>query len=58
MSRSVLLAESPIPDTGKSLLLSEHKDKFSIVIPGRGELINSRVHGSEKALAELAWEPA
>ena len=54
MSRSVLLAEAPIPDTGKSLLLYEHKDKFSIVIPGRGELMNSRVHGSEKALAELA----
>lgn len=56
MSRSVLLAEACIPDTNKSLLLYEHKDKFSIVIPGRGELMNSRVHGSEKALAELACE--
>ncbi len=54
MSRSVLLAEARIPDTRKSLLLYQHKDKFSIVIPGRGELMNSRVHGSEKALAELA----
>ncbi|TVS09650.1 MAG: hypothetical protein EA419_12420 [Wenzhouxiangella sp.] len=54
MSRSVLLAEARIPDTNKSLLLYEHKDKFSMVIPGRGELMNSRVHGSEKALAELA----
>lgn len=54
MSRSLLLAEAPIPDTRKSLLLYEHKDKFSIVVPGRGELMNSRVHGSEKALAELA----
>lgn len=54
MSRSVLLAEASIPDTAKSLLLYQHKDKFSIVIPGRGELMNSRVHGSEKALAELA----
>ncbi len=54
MSRSVLLAEAPIPDTSKSLLLYEHKNKFSMVIPGRGELMNSRVHGSEKALADLA----
>ncbi|MFP4209455.1 MAG: spermidine synthase [Wenzhouxiangella sp.] len=54
MSRSVLLAEARIPDTGKTLRLYEHKDKFSMVIPGRGELMNSRVHGSEKALAELA----
>ena len=56
MSRSVLLAEARIPDTAKSLLLYQHKDKFSIVIPGRGELMNSRVHGSERALAELACE--
>lgn len=54
VSRSTLLAEARIPDTRKSLLLYEHKDKFSIVIPGRGELMNSRVHGSEQALAELA----
>lgn len=54
MSRSVLLAEARIPDTGKSLLLYQHKDKFSMVIPGRGELMNSRVHGSEQALADLA----
>lgn len=54
MSRSILLAEARIPDTGKSLLLYAHKDKFSMVIPGRGELMNSRVIGSEKALAELA----
>lgn len=56
MSRSTLLAEARIPDTRKSLLLYKHKDKFSIVIPGRGELMNSRVHGSERALAELALE--
>ncbi|MGY6631170.1 MAG: hypothetical protein ACXIUL_09210 [Wenzhouxiangella sp.] len=56
MSRSTLLAEARIPDTRKSLLLYEHKDKFSIVIPGRGELMNSRVHGSEQALADLAVE--
>ncbi|MEE4638203.1 MAG: hypothetical protein V2J42_05640 [Wenzhouxiangella sp.] len=54
MSQSVLLAEASIPDTDKFLRLYEHKDKFSMVIPGRGELMNSRVIGSEKALAELA----
>jgi spermidine synthase len=29
-------------------------DLFSIKIPGRGDLMNSRMHGSEKALADLA----
>lgn len=54
MNRSILLAEARIPDTTKSLRLYEHKDKFSMVIPGRGELMNSRVIGSEKAMADLA----
>jgi spermidine synthase len=31
-------------------------DLFSIKIPGRGDLMNSRMHGSEKALADLACE--
>lgn len=35
------------------LLLFGHRDKYSIVIPGPDELMNSRVHGSEKALGEL-----
>ena len=54
MPRSELLGSARIPDTTKDLLLYKHQDKFSIVIPGRGELMNSRVHGSEIALAELA----
>jgi spermidine synthase len=54
MPRSELLATARIPDTNKDLMLYRHQDKFSIVIPGRGELMNSRVHGSEIALAELA----
>jgi spermidine synthase len=54
MPRSELLASARIPDTNKDLMLYRHQDKFSIVIPGRGELMNSRVHGSEIALAELA----
>jgi len=55
MPRSELLGSARIPDTERDLLLYRHQDKFSIVIPGRGELMNSRVHGSERALAELAW---
>jgi len=54
MPRSEKLRTALIPDTGKELVLYKHQDKFSIVIPGRGELMNSRVHGSELALAELA----
>lgn len=56
MKPSVLLGEAAIPDTNKQMLLYQHEVKFSIVIPGRGELMNSRVNGSEKALAELTCE--
>ena len=56
MPRSELLATAIIPDTRSKLMLYRHQDKFSIVVPGRGELMNSRVHGSEKALAELACQ--
>ena len=54
MPRHELLGSARIPDTQKDLRLYKYPDKFSIVIPGRGELMNSRVHGSERALAELA----
>jgi spermidine synthase len=50
----VLLATAVIPDTGKELQLYQSGDLFSIKIPGRGDLMNSRQHGSERALAELA----
>jgi spermidine synthase len=43
-----------IPGTNVELQLYQSGDLFSIKIPGRGDLMNSRVHGSEKALAELA----
>jgi spermidine synthase len=43
-----------IPGTNVELQLYQSGPLFSIKIPGRGELMNSRVHGSEKALAELA----
>ena len=43
-----------IPGTKVELQLYQSGDLFSIKIPGRGDLMNSRTHGSEKALAELA----
>jgi len=51
-----LLGTAVIPDTNVQLQLYQSGDLFSIKIPGRGDLMNSRVHGSEKALAELACE--
>jgi spermidine synthase len=52
----ILLGTATIPDTSTELRLYRSGDLFSIKIPGRGDLMNSRVHGSEKALAELACE--
>jgi len=52
----ILLATALIPGTDTELQLYRAGELFSIKIPGRGELMNSRVHGSEKALAELAFE--
>ncbi|MBY6205676.1 hypothetical protein [Halomonas denitrificans] len=54
MPKSRLLASATIPDTDVELKLHEHGDRFAISIPGRGELMNTRVHGSEIALAERA----
>ena len=52
----VLLGTALIPDTDKEMRLYQSGDLFSIKIPGRGDLMNSRMHGSEKALADLACE--
>jgi spermidine synthase len=51
-----LLGTASIPDTDMQLRLYQSGELFSITIPGRGDLMNSRVHGSEKALANLACE--
>ena len=51
-----LLATAVIPDTDIQLQLYQSGELFSIKIPGRGDLMNSRVHGSERALADLACE--
>jgi spermidine synthase len=50
----VLLGTAVIPDTDKELRMYRSGDLFSMKIPGRGELMNSRQHGSEQALADLA----
>lgn len=52
MPGSTLLGSARIPNTEVELKLHEHGDRFAISIPGRGELMNTRVHGSEIALAE------
>src|SRR3990172_10897253 len=48
-----LLDRAPVPGGGGELLLYRRGEEFSIRIAGRGELMNSRVHGSEDALAAL-----
>ena len=49
-----LLGTAKIPNNGGELRLSQREDDFSIHLKGvRGELMSSRVHCSELALAEL-----
>lgn len=49
-----VLGVAEIPNKGGELKLSQRGDEFSIRLSGvRGELMNSRVHGSEEALADL-----
>ncbi|MDH5676537.1 MAG: hypothetical protein OEZ06_30745 [Myxococcales bacterium] len=51
-----LLEEAPVPGGEDSLRLYQRGQEFSIRV-GRQELMNSRVYGSEDALAELACAP-
>lgn len=53
MNPWVLLDSVEIPGNGGELRLYQRGEEFSIKIMGRGELMNSRVHGSEDALAQL-----
>jgi spermidine synthase len=46
------LDSAPVPGNGGELRLYRRGAEFSIKITGRGELMNSRSHGSEDALAE------
>jgi spermidine synthase len=54
MNKWATLAAVEIPNNGGTLTLAQRDKEFSIRLSGiRGELMNSRVHGSEEALAEL-----
>ena len=54
MNKWALLGSVDIPNGGGTLTLLQRDAEFSIRLSGiRGELMNSRVHGSEEALAEL-----
>ncbi len=54
MIPSTLLGTADIPNNGGVLRLTQRGNDFSIHLKGvRGELMNSRVHSSELALAEL-----
>ncbi|QJQ96917.1 MULTISPECIES: hypothetical protein [Halomonadaceae] len=58
MAKFELLDTAAIPGQGGELRLLRRNDEFSIRIAGKpGELMNSRLHGSEDALAELCCEP-
>jgi spermidine synthase len=52
MNPWILLDCAQVPGHGGELCLYRRGDEFSIKIAGQGELMSSRVHGSEDALAE------
>ena len=52
MTPWTLLDSAQVPGNGGELRLYQRNNEFSVKIVGRGELMNSRVHGSEDALAE------
>ncbi|MFZ5697571.1 MAG: hypothetical protein ACOY9J_02420 [Pseudomonadota bacterium] len=54
VTRDELLDTSPIPNNGGELRLFRQGNHFAIKIAGGGELMNSRLHGSEDKLAEFA----
>jgi spermidine synthase len=51
-----LLERAAVPDDSSELRLYQRNQEFSIRLAGRGELMNSRAHGSEDALARQACE--
>ncbi len=52
-----LIDSCEIPAEGGELRLYQRGEQHSIAIVGEGELMNSRVFGSEEALAELGCSP-
>jgi spermidine synthase len=57
LSRWELLDVATIPDGGGELRLYQRNDEFSLRLPGAGELMTSRTHGSEDALGDMTCEP-
>ena len=55
MKRFVLLDTAPIPNDGGALCLFEYGEDFVIKLQGGkgGQLMNTRMHGSEDALASI-----
>lgn len=54
MTPWILLDSAQVPGKGRELRLYQRGEEFSIKIAGGNELMNSRVYGSEVALAELS----
>lgn len=52
----ILIDSSTIPAGSGELRLYRRNEEYSIVIAGGGELMNSRLHGSEDSLAELGCQ--
>ena len=52
MNPWIRIDSAQVPGNGGELCLYQRGEEFSIRVTGRGELMNSRVHGSEDALAE------
>jgi spermidine synthase len=56
MNRMILLDTARIPNDGGELRLFQEGEHFSIKIAGGGDLMSTRMHGSEDALARIACE--
>jgi len=52
MTPWILLDSAQLPGNDGELRLYQRNNEFSIAVTGHGELMNSRTHGSEDALAE------
>ena len=53
MNPWMLIESCQIPNKGGEMRLYRRAEEFSIMLVGGGELMNSRLHGSEDALAAL-----
>jgi len=56
LSRWEQIASAMVPGEGSELRLLRRRDEYSLRTARHGELMNSRTHGSEDALGELACE--